>query len=129
MIAIESCIAIVSSASACSARSMSAARCRAALPPWLGGAGRATRRSESVCAAISSANPCHLLDGTDPHLPVADRARASRLDDGLDNLLGVIVSDHHFDASLRHKIDCVLGSSVDLRVALLPPPAPHLADP
>src|SRR6185436_15857058 len=75
--------------------------------------------SDRVAAALSRADTDDAVDGGHPDLPVADLARAGGLDDGVDDLVreGVVGDDLHPD--LRHEVDGVLRTAVDLGVALL----------
>src|SRR5690242_1673740 len=96
-------------------RSSSSARARrrrryASSPP---------RRSECVTTQLSGADAPDRLDREHPVLAVADRSRACVLDDRGDDLVGVAVLDHELEPDLRDVLDVVLGTSVDLGVALL----------
>src|SRR3954447_13454579 len=84
-------------------------------------------RSDRVAATLSRADPDDGVDRGDPDLPVTDLAGAGGLDDGVDDLVreGVVGDDLHPD--LRHEVDRVLGTAVDLGVALLAAVALDLA--
>src|SRR5262249_15518739 len=75
--------------------------------------------SERVRTRFSGANASHALDGQDPHLAVADLARARRLGDRLGHAGRVVVLHEDLDLHLGHEVDRVLGPAVHLGVAAL----------
>ena len=89
---------------------------------------QSTAGSNGVGAPFTGAHPDHGVDGADPHLAVTDLAGAGGLDDDVDHLVDGRVVDDDLDPHLRHEVDGVLRTAVDLGVALLPAVALHLAD-
>src|SRR5512143_448016 len=71
-------------------------------------------------AALSGADPHHLLDGGHEDLAVPDLARARRLDDRLDRALDEAVGHDQLDLHLGQEVDDVLRAAVELRVPFLP---------
>src|SRR5262249_17900831 len=118
--------------------SSAAARCsRAAAPTPPSSAGPVATtpesalmdpRSERVEATLTRTHPDHLVDRGDPDLAVADLAGTGGVDDRVDHLLHIDLGDEHVDADLGQELDGVLGTSVDLGVALLPAVPLDLAD-
>src|ERR1700730_3915961 len=76
-------------------------------------------------AAFFGSNTNRFLDRYNKDFSVPDFAGASRLDDRLNSLLNAIVRHNDLKFYLRQKIDCVLASSIDFRVALLPAESFH----
>src|SRR4051812_18904031 len=93
-------------------------------PPGL----RRTTSLERVRPSLPRAHPDQLVHRRGPHLAVADLPGRRRLRDHVDHVRRVIVGDHDVEADLRHEVDPVLGSAVDLRVPLLTAVAADLAD-
>src|SRR5262245_8689420 len=79
-------------------------------------------------ADFAGADADDLLEVEYEDLPVADLAGVRRLLDRLDHLLEHVAFDRGFDLDLRQEVDHVLGPTVELRVALLPPEALDLGD-
>src|SRR5688500_13241299 len=81
------------------------------------------RTSESASDCVGAHLPCpdavDLLGGEDEDLPVPNLSGSGRLEDGVDNLLDLVVIGHDLDLYLRHKVHLVLGSPIDLGVAAL----------
>src|SRR6478736_136051 len=84
--------------------------------------------SEGGGVPVAGADPHDALDRADPDLPVADPAGLRRRHDDADHVEGVAVLDHDLDPDLGDERDVVLGTAVDLGVALLPAVAADLAD-
>jgi hypothetical protein len=82
--------------------------------------------------AASSVSPVRMRTtcstGRDEDLAVADLAGLGGLDDGLDAAVDVFVLDHHFHLHLGQEVDHVLGTAVQLGVALLAAEALDLGD-
>src|SRR4051812_21870585 len=83
--------------------------------------------SERVLSAFPGADPDDLVDRGDPHLPVTDLPGGGRLHDGVHHAGGVELADDHLDPNLRHEVDLVLRTAVDLGVAALAAEALDLA--
>ena len=66
--------------------------------------------------------------GIDPDLAVTDAAGLRGLEDDVHDRRRVHVVDEHLDAALRHEVDGVLGTAVDLAVTALATVAVRLAD-
>src|SRR5215510_12431450 len=79
-------------------------------------------------ADFAGADADDLLEVEYEDLPVADLAGVRRLLDRLDHLLEHVAFDRGFDLDLRQEVDDVLGPTIELRVALLPPEALDLGD-
>src|SRR5664280_1789733 len=75
--------------------------------------------SECFGTPFACAHPDDLLHREDPDLPVTDLAGAGGFDDGGGHLLHPGVVDEDLEPDLRHELDLVLGSPVDLGVASL----------
>ena len=69
-----------------------------------------------------------MFKGSDEDLAITDLAGVGDLDDGFDDLLGHTVVDRHLKLHLGQKVDHVLGSPVQLGVALLTAKALHFSD-
>src|SRR5579884_3510600 len=89
----------------------------ASAPPSGGWSGA---RSEGVATSLAGADAGHLLHGQDPDLAVPDLAGGGGADDGIHDLTDHRVVDQDLDPQLRHEVDRVLGTPVDLGVAPLP---------
>ncbi len=83
---------------------------------------------QRVFAAFASADADSVFQIGDKQLAVADLTRLSGLQNRVDHGLQVIVRADDFDLDLGNKVDRVLGSSIDLRVAFLAPKTAHFAD-
>src|SRR5262245_52212192 len=79
-------------------------------------------------ADFAGADADDLLEVEHEDLPVADLAGVRRLLDRLDHLLEHVAFDRGFDLDLGQEVDHVLGPTIELRVALLPPEALDLGD-
>src|SRR5664280_3854059 len=75
--------------------------------------------SEGFGTPFAGAHPDDLLHREDPDLPVTDLAGAGGFDDGGGTLLHPGVVDEDLEPDLRHELDLVLCSPVDLGVASL----------
>src|SRR5688500_969706 len=99
------------------------ARSRARRPDKSCPTGSPGRNSESSSDCVGAHLPCpdavDLLGGEDEDLPVPNLSGSCRLEDGVDNLLDLVVIGHDLDLYLRHKVHLVLGSPIDLGVAAL----------
>ena len=84
---------------------------------------RPAAATERFGPPLAGADPDDLLDGEDPHLAVADLAGAGRVDDGVDHLVDLGVVDEDLEPDLRHELDLVLRTPVDLGVTTLAPEA------
>src|SRR5947199_2003188 len=70
-----------------------------------------TEASDGVVAHLASADPRHAFERHDPHLPIADLARAGGLGDGRGDALGFAVVGKNLDPHLGDEVDRVLGAS------------------
>src|SRR5690349_17116275 len=68
---------------------------------------------------LAGADPDDFVDGAHEDLPVADLIGPRHLADGLEDSLDLVVIDDDLEGELRHQIDGVLGSSVELAVPAL----------
>src|ERR1043166_7644567 len=73
-------------------------------------------RSERAVSALTRTDPDHVLDRNRPHLAVADLSGLGRLDDHVDNVVGVVILDEHLNPDLGYEIDLVLRPAVHLSV-------------
>src|SRR3954453_8397110 len=105
---------------------MASARGRGGLPRCPGR--RLVRRSERVLPALPGADPDDLVDRRHPHLAVTDLPGGGRLHDGVHDAGGVELADDDLYPDLRHEVDLVLRTAVDLGVAALAAEALDLAD-
>jgi hypothetical protein len=79
--------------------------------------------SEGVGTPFAGPDPDDLLDREDPHLPVTDLPGAGGVDDRRRHLFDLGVLDEDLEPDLRHELDLVLGTPVNLGVASLAPEA------
>src|ERR1700758_4521249 len=84
--------------------------------------------SYSIGSAFTGAHSHNGFHGADPDFAVTDLASARRLNDAVHDLVDDRVVDDDLDPNLRHEIDRVLGTPVNLGVALLPSVALDFAD-
>src|SRR5262245_54292339 len=84
--------------------------------------------SDRGFARFAGADADDLLDRGHEDLAVADLAGARGLDDRVDRLLDHAVGNHHLDLDLGKEVDDVLGSAIELRMALLPAETLDLGD-
>src|SRR5262249_23275655 len=84
--------------------------------------------SQSIGSAFTSAHSHDGFHGTDPDFAVTDLAGARRLDNAVHDFVDDGIVDNDFDPHLRHEVDRVFSTSVNLGVTLLPPIALNLAD-
>jgi hypothetical protein len=68
---------------------------------------------------LAGANTYHLLNRHDKNLAVADFAGTRRLDDGVNGGINVLGIDDDFDLDLGQEIDDILGTAIQLGMALL----------
>jgi hypothetical protein len=86
----------------------------------------ATRRRtplDGFVAALSGADAHGFLYPRDENLAIADTAGLRRTADRLDSLLGLGVLDDQLDLHFGQEVDDVLGTAIELGMALLPPEA------
>src|SRR5690606_16651079 len=83
---------------------------------------------QSLRPALPRPHPDHGVDRDGPDLAVADLAGLRRLDDDVDDVLGVVLLGQDLHADLGHQVHLVLGAAVDLGVTALPAVAARLAD-
>src|SRR4051812_5618481 len=88
----------------------------------------APKASECVLPALPRADPDDLVDRRHPHLAVADLTGGGGLHDRVHDAGGVVLADDDLDPDLRHEVDLVLRTAVDLGVAALAAEALDLAD-
>src|SRR3954470_24794235 len=88
----------------------------------------ATRYLQRVGACFSRSDPDHARNLGDPDLAVTDLAGTGRLRDHVGDLLrvGRVAQDLH--AHLRHVVDLILRTSVDLGMSALTTKALHFGD-
>src|SRR5215470_5267549 len=84
--------------------------------------------SERVGVGLAGADPHRVIKPADENLAVADLPGPRRRRDGLDDLIGAIAGDRHFNAELGQEADGVLGAAVDLAMSLLTAVAFDLGD-
>src|SRR5512146_3053866 len=84
--------------------------------------------SEGFGAGLAGADADDLLEVEDEDLPVADLAGLGALLDRLDGALEELVGERGLHLHLRKEVGHVLGSAIELGVALLPAEALHLGD-
>src|SRR5476651_2841497 len=84
--------------------------------------------SQRVGARLAGADADGLLDGADEDLAVADLAGMRGLLDRLDSSLYLGVIDHDLDLHLGQEADEILGTTIDLGLALLATETLHFAD-
>src|SRR5690349_20111867 len=89
---------------------------------------RSSIASDRVRSTVPGPDPDRLVDINHEYLAVADASGAGGAFDGLNDILGHAVLDHHLDLHLGEKVDHIFGAAVELRVALLPAEALHFAD-
>src|SRR5690606_29279705 len=87
-----------------------------------------TPLSEGLRPALSRPHPDDRVDGDRPDLAVPDLACLRRLDDDVDDVLGVVLLDEDLHADLGHQVHLVLGAAVDLGVSTLAAVAARFAD-
>src|SRR5271165_867740 len=85
-------------------------------------------RSEGIGSAFTGAHSHDGFHGAHPDFAVADLAGARRPDDAVHDFVDDGIVDDHLDANLRHEVDRVLSTPVNLGVALLPSIALNFAD-
>src|SRR5262249_48358117 len=85
-------------------------------------------RSERFVTTLARTDADHLVHGQDEDLAVADPAGLGGLLYGLDDLRDLVVGNDDLELYLGEKIDHVLGSSIELGVALLAAETLHLGD-
>src|ERR1700712_2962104 len=83
--------------------------------------------SDRIGSALTGTHPHHGFHGADPHFAVPDLTGPSRAHDAVQHLVGVVVLDQHLDAHLRHEVDRVLSTPVNLGMPLLPAVTLNLA--
>src|SRR5437763_12018410 len=114
-----------SSASQASTKSAWATQKR--LPVRVRSASSASRRAlrpsidalDGVVAHLAGADPSDAVERHDPHLAIADLARAGSVGAGGRGALGPAVVGQHLDPHRGHEVHRVLGAAVDLGVAPL----------
>src|SRR5207249_8157868 len=77
-------------------------------------AASAAGASDRVGPHFPGADAVHLLGRQDEDLPVTDLACPGSLEDRVHDPLDLVLVGHDLDLHLRHEIDLVLGSAVDL---------------
>src|SRR5215471_1319536 len=75
--------------------------------------------SERRLSGFAGADADSLVEADDKDLAVADLAGLRGRGDRLDDLVGLVGGNRHFDLQLGQEAHGVLGAAVDFRVALL----------
>src|SRR5690606_6712611 len=84
-------------------------------------------RLQGLRSAFAGPHADHRVDRPRPDLAGADLAGVGGLDDGVVDLLVVVLLDADLDPDLGHQVHLVLGAAVDLGVAALPAVPARLA--
>src|SRR6185437_5132518 len=82
---------------------------------------RVSAKSEGRGIRFACANADRMVEVDDEDLAVADLAGLGRHRDGLDGLVDLLGGDSDLDLDLGQEAHRVFGSTVDFRVAFLPP--------
>lgn len=77
------------------------------------------RTSDRVGAGLAGADADRFLDGRDEDLAIADAAGLGRLADRLDGAFHQGIRQNDLEFHLRQEIDHVLGTAIELGMALL----------
>src|SRR5579862_9608472 len=85
-------------------------------------------RSYGVGSSLAGAYAQRLLDGRNENFAIADLPGLRRRTDGFDDLIGILVGHHDFDADLWQEIHRVFGPAIKLSVPFLPAVALYLGD-
>src|ERR1700683_1261688 len=87
-----------------------------------------SRRSYGIGPGLAGAYAQCLHDGRNENFAIADLPGLRRRTDGFDDLIGILIGHHDFDADFWQEIHRVFGPAIKLGVPFLPAIALYLGD-